>query len=81
MLVPEESLLTDFCSLKERQVECMLENSKCSVVGTHPLFGPGEDSIEGRRVAICPGRGKRWLAWWEGFFRHHGARTTIFPGR
>lgn len=79
MLVPEESLLTDFCSLKERQVECMLENSKCSVVGTHPLFGPGEDSIEGRRVAICPGRGKRWLAWWEGFFRHHGARTTIFP--
>lgn len=77
-LIPKESLLTDFCSLKEKQVECMLENSTCSVIGTHPLFGPIEDSIKGRRVAICPGRGKRWLSWWEGFFRHHGAKTTIF---
>ncbi len=77
-LVPEESFLTDFCSLKERQVECMLKHSSCSVVGTHPLFGPVEESIVGRRVAICPARGKRWLAWWESFLRHHGAKTTIF---
>ncbi len=76
--IPEESLLTDFCSLKERQVQCMLEHSTCSVIGTHPLFGPIEESIRGRRVAICPARGKRWLAWWEGFFRYHGAKTTIF---
>ncbi len=74
-LVPEECLLTDLCSLKKLQVECMLEHTRCEVVGTHPLFGPSEDSISGRRVALCPGRGKRWMAWWEGLLRSHGAIT------
>lgn len=77
-IVPENALLTDFCSLKQEQVDCMLRYSRCSVIGTHPLFGPVEENIKGRRVAICPGRGKRWLAWWEGLFRSHGARTTLF---
>ena len=80
-LVSKDSLLTDFCSLKQVQVDCMLEHSGCSVIGTHPLFGPVEESIKGRRVAICPGRGRRWLAWWEGFFRAYGAKTTIFSAR
>jgi len=77
-LVPEEHLLTDFCSLKQTQVECMLENSRCEVIGTHPLFGPGEPGIEGHRVAICPARGERWLPWWKRLFQLAGAATPVF---
>ncbi len=79
-LVPEECLLADLCSLKKYQVECMLQHSHCEVIGTHPLFGPGEDSIRGRRVALCPGRGRRWMAWMEGILKANGAIThTVSP--
>ncbi len=73
--IPESSFLTDLCSLKETQVACMLEHTKCEVCGTHPLFGPFEDSIEGRRLAICPGRGEEWTEWWDKILRNAGAKT------
>lgn len=76
-LLRADAFLTDLCSLKERQVSLMLEHSPAEVVGTHPLFGPAEGSINGRRIALCPGRGKRWLSWWEGLLRAHGALTHI----
>jgi len=76
-LLPEGSFMTDLCSLKETQVACMLEHTCCEVVGTHPLFGPAEESIRGRRVALCPCRGKKWLGWWEGLLRQHGAVTSV----
>ncbi len=75
-IVPEDRAIADLCSLKERQVECMLEYSSCEVIGTHPLFGPAEEAITGRRVALCPGRGRKWLEWWRDFLTHHGAIVT-----
>lgn len=76
-MVPESSFMTDLCSLKQSQVTCMLEHARCEVVGTHPLFGPAADSIKDKRVALCPGRGKRWFSWWEGLLRQHGAVTSV----
>ncbi|MDL1958288.1 MAG: prephenate dehydrogenase/arogenate dehydrogenase family protein [Deltaproteobacteria bacterium] len=76
-LLPENSFMTDLCSLKQAQVACMLEHSRCEVVGTHPLFGPAEDSIKGKRVALCPGRGNKWFSWWEGLLQQHGAVTSV----
>ncbi|MDA8162566.1 MAG: prephenate dehydrogenase/arogenate dehydrogenase family protein [Desulfobacteraceae bacterium] len=76
-LLPEDAFLTDLCSLKQEQVALMLRHSRCEVAGTHPLFGPSEESIKRRRVAICPGRGKRWLIWWEGLLKNSGALTHI----
>ena len=76
-LIPSSNFLTDLCSLKEREVECMLDHTSCEVCGTHPLFGPFEDSIEGRRLAICPGRGKKWMKWWERLLKDCGARTYV----
>jgi prephenate dehydrogenase len=76
-MIPENSFMTDICSLKQSQVSCMLEYARCEVVGTHPLFGPAEDSLKGKRVALCPGRGKRWFTWWEGLLRKHGAVTSV----
>jgi len=76
-VIPENSFLTDICSLKQSQVACMLECARCEIAGTHPLFGPVETSMEGRRVALCKGRGKRWFTWWEGLLRKHGAVTSV----
>lgn len=69
----EDAFLTDICSLKEKQVLCMMEHTVCSVAGTHPLFGPGESEMKGRRIALCPGRGQKWLDWWEAMLVENGA--------
>jgi len=61
-----DAFLTDLCSLKESQLEYMMRYAACEVAGTHPLFGPHEPTFKGLRAAICPGRGTRWLQWWEG---------------
>lgn len=72
-LMPESAFLTDLCSLKVVQVQEMLRNTVCSVAGSHPLFGPAEDSIKGRRMALCPGRGEEWFAWWKSLLESSGA--------
>ncbi|MGQ9499514.1 MAG: prephenate dehydrogenase/arogenate dehydrogenase family protein [Dissulfurimicrobium sp.] len=76
-LMRPSAFLTDLCSLKERQLALMLEHSQAEVAGTHPLFGPAENSIKGKRVALCPGRGGRWFCWWEGFLKAYGALTHV----
>ncbi|WP_456431385.1 prephenate dehydrogenase/arogenate dehydrogenase family protein [Thermosulfuriphilus sp.] len=76
-LLPEDSGLIDLCSLKAKQVAVMLEKTSCQVVGAHPLFGPGEDSIVGRRVALCPARGRDWFGWFETFLKDQGAETIV----
>lgn len=68
-----DSFLTDICSLKEKQVDIMLKYAHCEVTGTHPLFGPAEESIKGRRVALCKGRGDNWHDWWKKLFLSEGA--------
>ncbi len=77
-LIPKDHFLTDICSLKEKQVDIMLKESQCQVCGTHPLFGPGEESLEGRRVALCPGRGQKWYRWWKEYLKKNGALVAEF---
>lgn len=79
--IPAENFLTDMCSLKERQVEKMLKHSRCEVCGTHPLFGPGEKDIIGKRVALCQARGTDWFSWWKRFLDSTGALTAVFTPR
>lgn len=62
-LVREEALLMDLTSIKEAPVRAMLESSRASVVGTHPLFGPSVHTVQGQRIVLTPGRGDAWLAW------------------
>lgn len=62
----EHALFTDVTSIKQDPVAAMLETSGASVIGTHPLFGPGVHSLQGQRIAITPGRlvdGTDWLTW------------------
>ncbi len=61
--VRPDALLMDVTSLKTGPLRAMLEHSRGSVVGTHPLFGPSVHSLQGQRVVLTPGRGADWLGW------------------
>ena len=74
--MPADSLLMDFTSLKEEPVRAMLDHSPAEVVGCHPLFGPGEDSMRDRNVILCPARVNAWKQWPKKLFEKAGARVT-----
>ena len=74
--VRRESLLMDVTSLKTFPLEAMMEATEASVVGTHPMFGPGVHGYTGQRIVVCPGRGDAWLEWVEETFRARGLVVT-----
>jgi chorismate mutase/prephenate dehydrogenase len=74
--VPADGLLMDVTSLKQAPLARMLAASAASVVGTHPMFGPGVHTFQGQRVVLCPGRGDGWLAWLERALSASGLVTT-----
>jgi prephenate dehydrogenase len=76
-LVREEALLMDIASLKSEMVRTMLEVSNSGVIGTHPLFGPGEPNITGQTVVLCPGRGEWWQDWLTGILEEGGGRVEV----
>ncbi len=64
--VRAEALLMDVTSIKEPPLRAMMEataHTGASVVGTHPMFGPGVHSLQGQRVVLCRGRGETWFDW------------------
>ncbi|MEM7449012.1 MAG: bifunctional chorismate mutase/prephenate dehydrogenase [Myxococcota bacterium] len=70
--VRPESLLCDLTSVKQGPMEAMLASCRGSVVGTHPMFGPGVHVVPGHRVVICRGRGDEWYRWLAQMFRARG---------
>ena len=75
-LKPDAALM-DLTSVKQRPVAAMLSAFAGEVVGTHPLFGPGEESIKGRTVVLCQGRGERWFQWLKDLLTQAGARVKV----
>ena len=70
-----ESLLMDITSIKHAPVQAMLKESSCSVIGTHPLFGPALHSLQGQRIVLTPGRlegDTDWHSWASETFRANG---------
>lgn len=61
--VRKDALLMDVTSIKTDPMQAMTQSSEASVVGTHPMFGPGVNTYQGQRVVLCRGRGDRWLDW------------------
>jgi chorismate mutase/prephenate dehydrogenase len=74
--VPEHGLLLDVTSVKSAPVNAMLAHSKASVLGTHPMFGPGVHSLQGQRIVLCPARGDAWADWAREVFRARGLVIT-----
>ena len=72
-LMKKDALLMDFTSLKTEPVKAMLRSAPAEVIGLHPLFGPGVDSISGHTICICPARGEGWIGWVKDIFTKHGA--------
>ncbi|MBN2255917.1 MAG: prephenate dehydrogenase/arogenate dehydrogenase family protein [Deltaproteobacteria bacterium] len=75
-VMPRESLLMDFTSLKREPVACMLEASRSEVMGCHPLFGPDVSSMRGLNIILCPARVDRWMNWAHHIFERAGAVVT-----
>jgi chorismate mutase len=71
-LVRKDALLMDVTSIKTDPMAAMLASTAASVIGTHPMFGPGVNSYQGQRVVICPGRGDVWLNWARQMFTARG---------
>jgi prephenate dehydrogenase len=67
----KESLLIDLTSLKTEPIKAMLQSSPSEVIGLHPLFGPGVDSIAGHTIVLCPARTRGWLPWLRDIFKKH----------
>ncbi len=76
-----DAALMDNTSVKQRPLDAMLKAFSGEVVGTHPLFGPKENSIDGRTVVLCPGRGERWLNWLKDLLEKAGARVKVTSAR
>ncbi|HWJ23501.1 MAG TPA: bifunctional chorismate mutase/prephenate dehydrogenase, partial [Gemmatimonadaceae bacterium] len=74
--VREDALLMDVTSVKAAPVAAMLESTRASVLGTHPMFGPGVHTLQGQRVVLCRGRGDAWADWVSRAFTARGLVVT-----
>ena len=67
----EESLITDFTSVKELPVKSMLESCRCGIMGGHPIFGPIQD-IRGQNFVVCDIRPSKYSEWYLQFLEYCG---------
>ena len=74
--VRPEGLLMDVTSIKAAPMAAMLESTRASVVGTHPMFGPGVHTLQGQRIVVCEGRGDRWASWVRSMVSARGLVVT-----
>lgn len=75
-LVRPDALMMDVTSVKTEPMRAMLASTGASVLGTHPMFGPGVNTFQGQRIVICPGRGEAWLDWARQMFAARGLLIT-----
>ncbi|MBG83019.1 MAG: bifunctional chorismate mutase/prephenate dehydrogenase [Phycisphaerae bacterium] len=70
----EDSLLLDVTSIKSDPVEAMVNSTSANVIGTHPLFGPAINSLQGQRVVMTPARlhDGEWESWLHSSFKAAG---------
>lgn len=76
LLTPDQ-ILCDLTSLKTGPVAAMLE-SAASVIGFHPMFGPGVPSLNGQIIIVIPARCSReTLRALCSIFEREGASVTF----
>jgi prephenate dehydrogenase len=72
-----DQLFCDITSLKIEPVKAMME-SAASVIGMHPMFGPGIPSLRGQTIIVTPARCSReTLEVLLSIFEREGAAITI----
>lgn len=70
--VRKDGLLMDVTSIKQLPLDVMMASTEASVIGTHPMFGPGVHTFQGQRVVVCRGRGDAWWDWLTQTLRARG---------
>lgn len=63
----EDSLLTDFTSVKVKPIEAM-KKSKCGILGGHPLFDSSV-GFESQNFILCPVKENRNSEWYRNFLK------------
>lgn len=74
--VKPEGLLMDVTSIKAGPVQWMREHTKATVIGGHPMFGPGVHSFQGHRFVVCADAQSPWLDWLQQNLQARGLLLT-----
>ncbi len=75
----EGSLLLDITSLKEGPVRAMEKHVPESIekIGAHPLFGPGENTLDGKRIVLVPISQCKYMQDVKNFLNDEGAHIEV----
>lgn len=72
--LPEQCILVDLASIKQKPLNAMLEVHKGPVLGLHPMFGPDVGSFAKQVVVYCDGRYPESYQWFLEQISVWGAR-------
>ena len=76
--VSERQRVLDVTSVKVGPVEMMRSNlGKASILGTHPLFGPGAPGLDSQNIVLVPVNSPDLAQKAEFWLREHGARVVV----
>ena len=62
-MLPEDCILADITSIKDKPLKAMLEAHQGPVVGLHPMFGPDAPGMIKQVVVVCDGRQQQRYSW------------------
>ena len=62
-MLPEDCILSDITSIKDKPLKAMLEAHQGPVVGLHPMFGPDAPGMIKQVVVVCDGRQQQRYRW------------------
>lgn len=71
--LPEDCILCDLTSIKQKPLEAMLASHQGPVIGLHPMFGPDVPSLAKQVIVYCDGRGEEHYKWLIAQFQIWGA--------
>ncbi len=72
--LPEDCILVDLASIKNRPLQAMLAAHPGPVLGLHPMFGPDSGSLAKQVVVWCDGRQPEAYQWFLEQIQVWGAR-------
>ena len=76
-----DGVVIDISSVKSGPVEAMLKHCRGEVIGGHPLFGPGIDTLRNQVFFVCPVRTVKWIHWFLDFLHSQQARVLDLSPR
>ncbi|GLP97173.1 bifunctional chorismate mutase/prephenate dehydrogenase [Paraferrimonas sedimenticola] len=74
--LPDDCILADLTSIKQKPLQAMLDTHSGPVVGLHPMFGPDVGSLAKQLVVVCNGRDADNYQWLLEQIKIWGARIV-----